>query len=763
MRIFLLIILAWNILWPAGAQTVRPATSGWRVHGAYKTNNCIEQAGELIYVGNNSSLFSYNQSDMSIEILSRVTGLSDVNVQFLKYHQPTETLIIVYDNLNIDLVQAGIVYNIADVQNRIIIGEKKINNISLQSGKAYLACSFGILVLDIGRKRLVDSYVNLGANGSNLLITDVAEYQGSLYASTPLGIYRASLNSLNLSDYNFWSRILPASFSNQLEVFSNQLYAVVDSNIVRFDGNNWTPVNGTDRSFTSDLRVSSNRLLIVQQNQILAINNQGSTTLFPYRLVTAATFGVNNDLYCIAPDNYMFRINASNGVIDYLSPSGPYATTATRMAYGDKRLWIAGGSIGGFGVTGGWGPLYNNNKFYTIEQNNWYNFKSSTDPRIVNGRDFIDVCIRPSTQHAFVASLTSGVIEVAGTQVVNLFDTTNSELDKPAAGGDALVQVSGIAFDNDENMWMSNFAAVKPLVLRTAGGQWRAFSFPTSISPYTGFITVDDIGQKWMTHSKGIGLVVYNSGADILSDNDDQIKLLTTQKENGFLPSNNVLCITKDQDGALWIGTDQGLCIIDRPQNVFRQGQDFDARQIVIKTGLVFSNFLGTTQINCIRVDAANRKWIGTSNGVWLVSPDGFTIIHNFNMSNSPILSNIVYDIGIDEQSGEVFFATEKGLISFVGDATTASDKHNNVLVYPNPVTPAFDGLITISGLVNNAYVKVTDLKGQLVHETRANGGTATWNGLTFQNKRAATGVYLVYSSNAEGTETNVGKIVFIK
>jgi hypothetical protein len=762
MRIVLL-ILCLAALVQLNAQTVRPPTSGWRVHGAYKTNNCIEQAGDIIYVGNNSAMFSYNQSDMSIEILSRVTGLSDVNVQFLKYHQPTETLIIVYDNLNIDLIQAGIVYNIADVQNRIIIGEKKINNISIQSGKAYLACSFGILVLDIGRKRLVDSYVNLGANGSNLVITDVAEFQGGLYASTPLGIYRASLSSFNLSDYNFWSRIQVATFSNQLEVFSNQLYAVIDSNVVRYDGVNWQPVAGTDRSFTTDMRISSNRLLIVQNSQILAINTQGNTVTYPYRLVTAATFGVNSDLYCIAPDNYVFKVNANSSAIEYLSPSGPYATTATRMAYGDNRLWIAGGSIGGFGVTGGWGPLYNNNKFYTIEQNNWYNYKSSTDSRIVEGRDYIDVCIRPSNQHTFFASLVSGVLEVKGTQVMNAFDSTNSSLRPPNTGGPGPIQVSGIAFDKDENMWMSNFAAVRPLAVRTAGGQWRSFTFPTSITPFTGFITIDDIGQKWITHSKGIGLVVYNSGADLLSDNDDQIKLLTTQKENGFLPSNNVLCVTKDQDGALWIGTDQGLCIIDRPQNVFRQGQDFDARQIVIQTGLVFSNFLGTTPINCIRVDAANRKWIGTSNGVWLVSPDGFTIIHNFNMSNSPILSNIVYDIGIDAQSGEVYFATEKGLVSFVGDATEATAKHDNVLVYPNPVPPSFDGLITISGLVNNAFVKITDLKGQLVYETKSNGGTATWNGLTFENKRAATGVYLVYSANTDGTETNVAKLVFIK
>jgi hypothetical protein len=212
----------------------------------------------------------------------------------------------------------------------------------------------------------------------------------------------------------------------------------------------------------------------------------------------------------------------------------------------------------------------------------------------------------------------------------------------------------------------------------------------------------------------------------------------------------------------MWVGTDQGLCIFSNPENIFKSGANFDARQIVIKTGLVYSNFLGTTPINCIKVDAANRKWIGTVNGAWLVSSDGYTVIKNFTTSNSPLLSNIVNEIGINDYTGEVFFATEKGIISYMGTATAAGDTHGDVLVYPNPVRPEYAGLIAIKGLVENAYVKITDISGQLVYETRANGGTATWNGLNFLQKRAATGVYLVYSSNQDGTETHVAKILFI-
>jgi len=744
------------------SQTIVPKTEGWRVHGAYKTNNCIEEVEQKIVVGNNSSMFLYNKTDNSLEVESRVTGLSDVNVQILQYHATSKTLLIAYDNLNIDLVQNNVVYNISDIFKRVIIGDKILYNVSMHEGKAYLACSFGIVVIDLLRKRLVDSYSNLGPNGTNLPVTDVAIYNGFIYVTSNNGIYRANLLSLNLSDFSSWSLVKSTIFSNHLEVFNNQMFAIIDSTLYTFDGLNWSIFNNALPTFTAAMKVNNNKLIITNRNNIWIVNNQNAVTVNSERFANAALYSKEGDLYILVPDYFMIKVNSNTGQLDYLAPAGPYATTATRMAYNEGKLWIAGGSIGGFGVTGGWGPLYNNSKFYTFENNEWYNFKSSTDSRIINGRDFTEVVIDPISKNALLGSLVNGIIEINNKEVVHLFDSTNSPLRGPNTGGLGLVQVPGLAYDNDNNLWVNNFGAVTPLLVRTQSGQWGAFSFPTAIDTRTGFITCDDYNNKWITSTRGQGLIVYNSGIDPLNANDDNIKLLGTEKENGFLPSKNVLCITKDKEGTLWVGTDQGLCIIDRPQNVFKQGQDFDARQIIIKTGLVLSNFLGTTPINCIRVDAANRKWIGTQNGAWLVSPDGYTVIRNFNMSNSPLLSNLIYEIGIDEKTGEVFFATEKGLISYMGSATEGSDFHEDVLVFPNPVKPEYTGLITIRGLVSGAYVKIADINGHLVYETKANGGTATWDGRNFTGKRASTGVYLIYSSSQDGIETNVTKILFV-
>jgi hypothetical protein len=239
--------------------------------------------------------------------------------------------------------------------------------------------------------------------------------------------------------------------------------------------------------------------------------------------------------------------------------------------------------------------------------------------------------------------------------------------------------------------------------------------------------------------------------------------MVTKEVGAGALPSNSVLCISKDLNGELWLGTTQGLAIISNPNNVFGDDDEsFDARQIIIQVGSNFEIFLGKEQINCIKVDPANRKWIATPNGVWLVSEDGYTVLKNFTVTNSPLLSNNVLEIGIDESKGEVFFGTEKGIISYMGDATLGASEFGKVEIFPNPVKPDFSGDVSIRGLIDNCTVKITDISGNLVYETTSNGGMATWNGKNYSGKRVATGVYVIFAASKDGTKTHVGKILFI-
>jgi hypothetical protein len=224
--------------------------------------------------------------------------------------------------------------------------------------------------------------------------------------------------------------------------------------------------------------------------------------------------------------------------------------------------------------------------------------------------------------------------------------------------------------------------------------------------------------------------------------------------------------LAKDKNGEIWVGTSEGLSIFSSPESVFDGSSNktsFDSRQIVIKTGLVYSNFLGGENVTCITVDNANRKWIGTNNGAWLVSSDGYTVIHNFTTKNSSLIDNNILSIGVNDNTGEVFFSTLKGMVSFMADATEAKGDYSAVDIYPNPVRPNFIGNISIKGLAEaNANVKITDIAGNLVAETQSYGGFATWDGKNFAGSRVSTGVYLIFSASKDGAKSFVGKVAFI-
>jgi len=257
-------------------------------------------------------------------------------------------------------------------------------------------------------------------------------------------------------------------------------------------------------------------------------------------------------------------------------------------------------------------------------------------------------------------------------------------------------------------------------------------------------------------------LFCFNHGSSIDNSGDDKWRYFRQGKGNGNLPDNNVLSIAKDKSGFIWVGTNKGIGIIQCPQDASNQ-QSCEAILPIVQqdnfAGYLFQNEM----VQSIAVDGADRKWIGTKNGVWLISADGQKIVYRFAEDNSPLLSNDVKKITIDQQSGEIFFATSKGICSFRSTATEGGSSNENVQVFPNPVPPGYNGTIAIRGLVNNAIVKITEMDGRLVFQTRALGGQAIWDGKDYKGRRISTGVYLILISDDSRQEKAVGKIVFVK
>lgn len=770
MRFSIILLIVSFFVCPAYAQFSVPKVGSWRVHLPYQTNTTVAQNGPIIYAGSASGVFSFDVEDNSLEVLSKVNGLSDVEVSKLDFDDATQTLVVVYNNTNVDLVSRGIVTNIPDLLRKSIIGDKKVNDVTIVNGIAYLACSFGIVKIDLARKQIVDSYQNIGVNGSNINVNDVAIYSNNIYASSNTGLYRASLTSGNLSDFNFWAKVDNDSAIQLLPV-ANFLLVTTPSTvnkIRRYDGLTWDTLTGIINEPIKNIRLSAQKIFCVQETRVVTFDAQFTPTIFFIAGVLDGVINTENNYSLAIKDQglVLFEPNGNR----YLAPAGAWGNTATKFSYSStqKKLFVAGGFVDGIGTANGLRSTGNNNKYYVFDGNTWYNSAVINNVFVDKCRDFMDVICDAKSSKTYFTSYGFGLLEVNSLNPTNLFDTSNSSIGYFANEIPTYKPVfaAGTTIDDIGNVWVTSYGAAKPLSVKTPSNQWYSFGFNGG-NGLVSYMVCDNSfprNNKWIINNRSGGLYVYNEGANLALETDDRFKILGKEKGNGLLPSTNVLSLALDKNGEMWIGTDLGLCIISDPTAVFSNSstRSFDARQLIFNTGSFNSIFLGTDAILCIKVDGANRKWIGTRNGVWLVSEDGYTVIRNFTAQNSPLLSNVVYDIGIFEETGEVFFATEKGIISYAGDATNANETHNNVVVYPNPVRPEYSGEIAIRGLAENTNVKITDIAGNLVYETKANGGMATWNGINFTGKRAATGVYLIYSSNDDATETYVTKLLFI-
>jgi hypothetical protein len=322
---------------------------------------------------------------------------------------------------------------------------------------------------------------------------------------------------------------------------------------------------------------------------------------------------------------------------------------------------------------------------------------------------------------------------------------------------------TSVAFDQGGNLWVTQMSARRELAVRTPDGAWYNHSTPYQNRPLqngAAGLVIDDNNQKWYFAPQGGGVIVYNDNRTPENAADDVHNHLRSGQGNGNLPSNKVYCLAKDWEGAIWVGTDKGIGIFNCASQAAEGTCDAELRVVQYDQfpGLLFSE----EQVKTMAVDGANRKWIGTNNGVWLISPDADKVIYRFTAATSPLPSDRIDKIAIDPVTGDVYIGTDGGLVSFRSTATEGSESHTEVLTFPNPVPSGYTGSIAIRGLVTDADVRITDISGQLVYRTKALGGQAVWNGLDYTGKRPQSGVFLIFVTNRDGSQTHVGKMMFM-
>jgi hypothetical protein len=437
-------------------------------------------------------------------------------------------------------------------------------------------------------------------------------------------------------------------------------------------------------------------------------------------------------------------------------PNSPISTAAGEMIFYNKELWATAGA-----VNENWNYTFNPNGIHRYNGDQWSGVNLYIYPQLDSLLDFITVAADAVSGSLYAGSYGGGLLEIKKDNSFRIYKQQSAL--QPAIGDPGSYRVSGLAADVNGNLWVSNYGAPQNLLVKKADGNWRGFTIPFFHNENAvAQIIIDDLNYKWVMAPKGNGVFCFDDRGtlDVLSD--DRWRYLRQGKGNGNLPSSEVYCMAKDLDGFIWIGTGKGIAVVQCVQDIF-SGNLCEAVLPVVQQDNFAGFLFADEEVRCIAVDGANRKWVGTRNGLWLISADGQKVISRFTESNSPLLSNVINSIAIDPLSGEVFISTFNGICSYRGSATEGTEKHGDVLVFPNPVPPGYGGTIAIRGLANNALVKITETDGRLVFQTKALGGQAIWNGRNYNGEKASSGVYLVIASDENNKEHVVSKIFFVR
>ena len=723
---------------PAIAQS-EIALGTWRVHLSYNSINAVAMSDDKVYGASDNSVIVLEKSDRSVSSYTKLNGLSGAGITAISVDPQTKILLIAYSDGNLDLVAGNEVSNFDRLKNSsIITGSKRINSITVTSGIAYLATDYGVVVFDVTRREVKETWRDLDVGGGMLRIYQSTFLGDSIFLATDRGVMAGNMHD-NLLDFSNWKRFNTGIFNTAIHpivTFQNRIYTAVNSSGIYYRENgSWTQASFLSGKTVTALNASGTDLLAIENSNLWKIDAaSGIQPVADPIIVQPITTLEDTSGKLWIGDAKNGLVSNTTGVFSNYLPNGPLNVTSQHLVYHEQSVYdLPGGHSTSFTALG------NANGFDVFSSGMWENQTSSM-------HDITDAAFADGI--TYLSSFGYGV-EIRSEQGIQVFNNTNSPLVNTNSPAKA-VNITALE-TTTEGLWVANYGAVTPLHLLKKDNTWQSFSFPITSARYITDFVMDSNGFAWLVlnPAQGGGLFVFDKTSQ-------KTIYLTDQPGSGGLPSIAVRSIATDRDGYVWIGTDAGVAYVADTYYVFSNTED------VIKP--IFENryLLRSEKITAIAVDGGNRKWMGTERGVWLFNPTGEKLIYNFTADNSPLLSNVIRDIVINDQTGEVFFATDKGIVSFRSDATTSSSSFQSVKIFPNPVTSVFTGLVGINGLATDAIVKITDVSGKLIWQTQANGGTATWNVRDYNGNRAQTGVYLVFAATQDGSESIVGKIAVV-
>lgn len=742
-----------------------PAIGMWRQHLPFTQALDIVATPTSIFAATPYGLCSINTTTNEVGTFTKINGLSETSVTKITYNNTVNNIIIAYNNSNIDLLNAnGNITNINDIKRKNITADKTIYNFYNNNNLLYISTGFGIVVIDLLRNETKDTWV-LGALGNYEKVNNITLFNNSFYAATANGVRVINANAAAIANGNNWGRLAGFQTQNIKNIISFGSSILIQRNDTLFKHNGTTTTFFYADGFSiNNISIANNQVILSQENfsgqskiSILNANGMLQNTIARPGVISAPQQAliVNNTLYVADFFNFISTFNNTNFIKQY-SITGPVSTIQGQIIYANNTMYCASG-----GVNNLWQYTYQGTGYYSFSNNTWQVTNRGNTPLLDTVFDIHTLAYNTTTNTLYAGSYGGGLVAANPTTNTKILLKQNKLL--PALGDPTSYRVGGLAIDAQGNTWVANYGGVQSLACIQPNGNILRFMHPyIFFDNALGSIVIDQNNNKWITVPKGGGVLCYNSGNNLNSPTDDTWKLYRAGTTQGNLTDNEITSIAIDKQNSIWVGTINGINIIPCADQVFTPSS-CQAIQPIVKIGNFAGVLLQNQNIQSIAIDGANRKWIATQNGVFLVTADGDKVIQQFTETNSPLPNNNVKTIGINGQTGEVFMGTIQGLVSYMGNATEANDAFSNVLVYPNPVPKNYNGTIAIKGLAANSIVKIINPYGVLVQQGIANGGTYSFTPQNYNGQPIATGIYMVLMRNANGTEKAVAKIAIIK
>lgn len=750
-------------------------SNSWEDFFSYNNVKDFISTDTRIYAIADNAAFIYNIETDGIDKISSVHGLSGKETTSIHYSPLTKRFVIGYQTGLLEIIDENGAITVAkDIERLNITGEKQINHITEYNGNLYLSTPFGIVEYDIENLNFGGTFY-IDIDSKPVFVYESIVFEETIYAVSKKGIYSADINDPNLVDFNNW--LQPAgeligdyrsiSILNEgiYTCSLRSLYELVGLDDLRLK-KNFNETILKLRSSRDLISVTLNKSAQVFDKDMNLVYKAG--TLGAYDFELNSSFSISNQIFLATKSFGILTKSFTDSNYQEIHPEGPSSNKVFSIEAANNNLWVV---YGGYNIS--FDPL--NKKFGYSH----YNGSATESMKWVNkgynpafpAQDLVHITIDPSADNrVYLSSWGSGMMVVEKDEPIVIWDDSNSGLEDLYQDNEpeSSIRVNGAAFDNLGNFWITNAWVPKKLKKLETNGTWKGFDLSQITTEQVALglteLVIDKSGSVWIG-SRRNGALVYN-------ESGDRKKALNTESNKGSLPDLNVRTLAVDRNNRIWIGTQKGLVVYSGAENIF-ENDIYDAEPVIIDDNGIPKKLLGDQPVNSIAIDGAGNKWFGTdTGGVLGTNISGSQTLYNFNKDNSPLPSNSVLKVKVDNSTGKVYFATDKGIVAFNSEVAPFGDSLEEVYAYPNPVKKQHE-FVTIDGrygthLPRGTNVKILDIAGRLVHETNVDvgqeirGGKVIWDKTNLQGRKVASGVYIVLLTSPDNSETASTKIAVI-